>query len=84
NYTVDHIIKESPLVEAYQSICTSIEQNFALSHLTSVHTDPDMTKTLDALHKHLELHKPHQMVLGHKSKYCIPDPIEKGINLFLK
>ncbi|KAF8986463.1 hypothetical protein BDQ17DRAFT_1259648 [Cyathus striatus] len=84
NHTVDHIIKESPLVEAYRSIRTSIEQNFALSHLTSAHTDPDMTKTFDVLRQHLEHHKPHRRVLGCKSKYCIPDPIEKGMNLFLK
>ncbi|KIL55117.1 hypothetical protein M378DRAFT_91388 [Amanita muscaria Koide BX008] len=84
NHTVDRIIKESPLVEVYRNIRTSIEQNFTLSHRTNARTDPDMSKTFDALRKHLEETKPHRKILGRKSACSIPDPMEKGRLIFQK
>ncbi|KAF8233807.1 hypothetical protein L208DRAFT_1265008 [Tricholoma matsutake] len=51
NQTVQHIIKESPLVWTYQDAHITIEKNFSLTHLTRAHRDPNMAKTLEKFSK---------------------------------
>jgi hypothetical protein len=55
-----------------------IEKNFALSHLTTAHSEPDMTKTFKAVYNSFNTTKPHIIIPGRKSEYVIPDAISKG------
>ncbi|THV04168.1 hypothetical protein K435DRAFT_649856 [Dendrothele bispora CBS 962.96] len=42
NRTIDHIIKESPLIELYRQCHMAIEKGFYLNHQTVRHAPPDM------------------------------------------
>lgn len=78
--TVDNIIKESVLIDVFRQSHLTLEKNLVLNHLTTHHTDPDMTETFRALHRHMaaETASPHQYTAGRTSKYKIPDFIDKG------
>ena len=78
NYTVERIIKESPLVEIYRQARASAGQQFALTNLTSTHADADMTKTYKVLASHLKTVRPHTFQPGRKSKYALKDPIDQA------
>jgi hydroxyethylthiazole kinase-like sugar kinase family protein len=78
NHTVDRIIKESPLVQTYRSTKTTVEKNFQLSHLTAMHTSPNMNRTFEEVNQHHEESNPHKITPGRKSSYGIPDVIDKG------
>ena len=84
NYTVDRIIKESPLVEIYRQARASAGQQFALNHVTSAHADPDMTKTFEALALHLKMARPHTFQHGRKSKHSFKDPIDQAWDIMDK
>ncbi|KAF8152226.1 hypothetical protein B0H34DRAFT_821015, partial [Crassisporium funariophilum] len=81
NNTVDRIIKESPLVQIYRNIRVAVDKNFALTHLTTAHSDPDMTKTFNELQKHLTTVNSYKITPGRKSKYIIDDMIDRGRTL---
>jgi hypothetical protein len=78
NRTVERIIKESPLVQTYRNARSAIDRNFALSHLTTRHGDPDMTKTFQELLSHISKQNPHKIIPGRTSAYSIPDILNKG------
>lgn len=78
NQTVERIIKESPLVQTYRSARQTIEKNFALTHLTTAHADPDMTKTFVKVQKNITRTNPHKITAGRTTAYTIPEQIDKG------
>ncbi|KAG2140004.1 hypothetical protein BD769DRAFT_1350324, partial [Suillus cothurnatus] len=84
NHTIDHIILESPLVQVYRNLQWVFEENFLHSHLTTQHTNVDMTQTFNELCRYIEQHSPHEPVLGQKSKHSIPDLYSKGLELIDK
>ncbi|KAF8443001.1 hypothetical protein L210DRAFT_3312651, partial [Boletus edulis BED1] len=81
NRTVDRIILESPLVQVYRNLHTTIARNFLHSHLSTRHAEVDMTKTFEEVCQGMTKHSPHIVQMGRKSKCTIPDLISKGIGL---
>ncbi|KAG1906351.1 uncharacterized protein F5891DRAFT_1125665 [Suillus fuscotomentosus] len=49
NCTINHIIKQSPLIEVYRNCHITVENTFHLTHCTIRHAQPDMTKTIQRL-----------------------------------
>lgn len=86
NRTVDNIIKESVLLEVFRNSHLTLEKNLVLNHLTTHHTDPDMAETFAALHRHMSAESalPHEYRAGRKSRYKIPDFIDKGVTTLIK
>lgn len=84
NRTVDRILLESPLVQAYQNAQAMIQKSFLHTHLTARHSDPNMMKTFEALMARFEMHSPHDIQVGRKSRHEIPDLMEKGQELMGK
>ena len=78
NYTVDRIIKESPLIEVYRQARASAGKQFALTGLTSAHADADMSRTYEALSSHLKTVRPHQFQPGRKSRSILQDPVDRA------
>lgn len=78
NYTEDHIIAESTLIQVFRDIHLTFEKNLVLSHLTTRHGDPDMTSTFSALLAKLKETKPHVPTPGRSSKHQIADMLMKG------
>lgn len=81
NHTVERIIKESPLVQTYRDVRATIDKNFALTQLTTAHSDPLMAKTFNELQKKLVETNPHEIIPGRKSAYIIEEFIDKGRTL---
>lgn len=75
------VIDESPLVEIYRSCHHNIERNLAISGLTQRHGPPDYTATYAVLGKYFETHNTNVFQAGRKSKYHIPDMINRGLHI---
>lgn len=84
NRTVERIIKESPLIQIFRNCHVSVEENFGLRHQTVQHAAPNMTKTLEELGQYIQSHKAHTWIPGRASTYCIPDVLDKGVELLIK
>ncbi|KAG6375638.1 hypothetical protein JVT61DRAFT_3206 [Boletus reticuloceps] len=84
NHTVAQIILELPLVEIYQKAHSVIEENFMHAHRTSLHADPDMTKTFESLLNKMLSTCPHFPKIGRHTTHEIPDLINLGYELFDK
>ncbi|KIK76594.1 hypothetical protein PAXRUDRAFT_169399, partial [Paxillus rubicundulus Ve08.2h10] len=84
NRTVDQILLESPLVQAYRNAQALIQKNFLHTHLTMKHADPNMTKTFKGLAGILATHSPHTVTLGRKSRHEIQDLLDKGRTMMEK
>ncbi|PSR77789.1 hypothetical protein PHLCEN_2v7712, partial [Hermanssonia centrifuga] len=80
NRTVVRIIKESILIQIFRDVHLTFEKNLVLSHLTTQHSAPDMTKTLTALLQHLAQERTHEKIPKRKSYYSIPNWMEIGQN----
>ncbi|KIJ62202.1 hypothetical protein HYDPIDRAFT_94808, partial [Hydnomerulius pinastri MD-312] len=78
NRTVEWILLESPLVQAYRNAQAMIQKNFLHTHLTTKHADPNMLKTFQGLTARFETHSPHTVSLGRKSQHEIADLVDKG------
>ncbi|KAG6380521.1 hypothetical protein JVT61DRAFT_8685 [Boletus reticuloceps] len=81
NRTVERILLESPLVQAYRNAQAMIQRNFLHTHLTIKHSDSNMTKTFKGLTTRLEVHSPHMVTIGRKSHHEIIDMMDKGQEL---
>ncbi|THU81485.1 hypothetical protein K435DRAFT_693507 [Dendrothele bispora CBS 962.96] len=81
NRTIEHIIKESPLIELYCECHMAIENGFYLLHRTIQHAPPDMRKTLHHLGQKISSTRPHEYTPGRKVKYEVPDHISVALNL---
>ena len=84
NYTVDRIIKESPLVEIYRQARASAGHQFSLTNLTSAHADADMTKTYEALTSYFKTVRPHAFHSGRESKHVLMDPVDQARDIMDK
>ncbi|KAI6011403.1 hypothetical protein BKA83DRAFT_4502458 [Pisolithus microcarpus] len=84
NRTLDRILLESPLVQAYRNAQVMIQKNFLHTHLTVKHGDPNMSKSFKALTMRFESHSPHRRIAGRKSRYEILDLADKGRELMEK
>ncbi|KAG2064809.1 hypothetical protein BDR04DRAFT_965163, partial [Suillus decipiens] len=78
NCTVEQVLLESLLVQAYQNAQTIIHKNFLLAHLTSKHASPNMTKMLELLTIQLAKSSPHILLPSRKSHCPIVDFLDKG------
>ncbi|EGO22208.1 hypothetical protein SERLADRAFT_350775, partial [Serpula lacrymans var. lacrymans S7.9] len=79
NKMVERIILEPPLVQVYHNTHLTVEKNLLQSHLTSKHADTDMRKIFAILLKDMEINLAHNIKLGHKTRYVIPNLLDKGI-----
>ncbi|KAG2084330.1 uncharacterized protein F5147DRAFT_748810 [Suillus discolor] len=70
NGTLDHIIKESPLIEVYRNCHVTMENAFHLQHRTIRHAAPDMTKTIQKLAARIKQKNPHTKKEGRRSGGC--------------
>ncbi|KAG2362561.1 hypothetical protein BDR07DRAFT_1484640 [Suillus spraguei] len=84
NHTVEHILLESQLVQAYQNAQTMIQKNFLLVHLTLKHARPNMRKSFELLSIQLAKESPHIPSPGRKSQFLIADLIDKGREMMEK
>ncbi|KAI5982250.1 hypothetical protein EDD15DRAFT_2391332 [Pisolithus albus] len=84
NRTLEWILLESPLVQAYRNAQVIIQKNFLHTHLTVKHGDPNMSKTFKALATGFASYSPHRRIAGRKSRHEIPDLIDKGRELMEK
>ena len=81
--TEDTIVKESVLINVYRNSYLTLEKNLVLNHLTTHHTEPDMTATYTALRAHMHASQPHVFQPGKRAvAYEIPDMFNKGIMAF--
>ncbi|KAI5999218.1 hypothetical protein EDD15DRAFT_2135981, partial [Pisolithus albus] len=78
NRSVERIIMESPLVEVYRKLQTSVQKNFGHTHLATNHSPPDMRKTYEKVQERLALNSPHKMLPGRTSRYQVDDLGDKG------
>ncbi|KAF4565704.1 hypothetical protein EYR40_002226 [Pleurotus pulmonarius] len=79
NYTVDHILKDSPLVQVYRDIKLSMGENLFTTKLSSAHSYPDMTKTYKKVTDYLWKMAAHTFTAGRSCKYVVPDPMYMGL-----
>ena len=84
NCTVERILLESPLVQAYRNAQTMIQKNFLQTHLTTNHAASNMTKTFQGLCIKMGIHSPHTVTPGRKSRNEIIDVVDKGRELMEK
>lgn len=82
NYTLDRIIKESPLIQLYRDCKTIIEEQFHLKPKTTRHGEPDLSSTYAVLSEmavssSLLTHKP-----GRTSEYAVPDVATIGMRKY--
>ncbi|KAG2053042.1 hypothetical protein BDR06DRAFT_851490, partial [Suillus hirtellus] len=78
NCTLERILLESPLVQAYRNAQTMIQKNFLHTHLTTNHVASNMTKTFKGLCIKMGVHSPHIVIPGRKSCHEIVDVLDKG------
>ena len=74
------MITESALIGTYRTISESMESNLHL-YTTTAHGEPNMKETFKELDRSLAQCSPHVFVPGRKSKYAIPDMLNKGVAL---
>ncbi|KAG1906365.1 uncharacterized protein F5891DRAFT_1125670 [Suillus fuscotomentosus] len=84
NRTLERILLESPLVQAYRNAQTMIQKNFLHTHLTTNHAASNMTKTFEGLCIKMGVHSPHIVIPGRKSRHEIVDVLDKGRELMEK
>ncbi|KDQ12172.1 hypothetical protein BOTBODRAFT_113351 [Botryobasidium botryosum FD-172 SS1] len=84
NRTMKFIIKQSPLIDLYQSTHQLIEQGFSLTGRTLKHPPPLMKKTLERLRSYMEDRQVHTFKPGRKlGKERAIDAIRAGMGAML-
>ncbi|KAG2109986.1 uncharacterized protein F5147DRAFT_575506, partial [Suillus discolor] len=81
NGTIEHIIKESPLIEVYCKCHVIIKNRFHLQHQTICHAQPDMMNTICKLSMRIKENYVHIKKNGRKALWSIPDQINEGMVL---
>lgn len=82
NYTIDRIIKESPLIQLYRDSKRVIEEQFLLTPKSMRHGKPDMTATYAALSGHAIDTNFLTFKPGRTSKYPVPDVFTIGMERY--
>lgn len=83
NRTIDHIVKESTLIELYRECHMTIENSFHLEHRTIRHAPPNMVNTLRKLSETFKRTTPHKYSLSRTALHCTPDQIAVAMHLLL-
>ncbi|KAL1687148.1 hypothetical protein GGG16DRAFT_128169 [Schizophyllum commune] len=78
NYTKEHVIKESVLINLYRSCHANIERNFHLSALTTAHAPADIAMTMRIVCELMTASRPNYFEAGRKCRFAVPDMINKG------
>ncbi|KAG2126360.1 uncharacterized protein EDB93DRAFT_1097117 [Suillus bovinus] len=81
NRTINHIIKQSPLIEVYRNCHVTVENTFHLTHCTIRHAQPDMTKTIQRLASRVKEKHSHMFKPGQSAMCSIPDQVAAGMTL---
>ncbi|KAF9471647.1 hypothetical protein BDN70DRAFT_869092 [Pholiota conissans] len=81
NHQKERIIAESPLIETYKNVRMQFEHMFCLEHKTSRHSPPKMELTFKRLMQYMKDNNTNSFVPGRDSAYCIPDTMDKGIDI---
>ncbi|KAG1894465.1 uncharacterized protein F5891DRAFT_1130925 [Suillus fuscotomentosus] len=81
NGTLEHIIKESPLIKVYHNCHVVIENRFHLQHQTIRHAQPEMMNTIRKLSTKIKENYAHIKKEGRKALWSIPDQINEGMVL---
>lgn len=55
-----------------------VQKNFNTTHYTTKHGNPNMTGTFNKLCHKLAIHSPHEVQMGRKSWYQIPNLVDRG------
>ncbi|KAJ3553994.1 hypothetical protein NM688_g3331 [Phlebia brevispora] len=86
NRTVENVIKESVLLEVNRQTYSTLEKNLVLNHLTTHHSEPNMTETFAALARHMEQEnaQPHAFVPGRKTHHKLENMVDKGLAMLLR
>lgn len=77
-------MKESTLTEVYKSCHVTLEKNLVLNHISTHHTEPDMTHTYSKLHRQMNKTHPYRANPGRRSHYIIPYVIDSGAKALMK
>ncbi|TFK77255.1 hypothetical protein BDN72DRAFT_910171 [Pluteus cervinus] len=78
NYTVERILKESPLVMIYRDAQNIVERNYLLRKLTTSHSGPNMVASFTAAIAAHAKNQTNEIVPERKSRYVIPDVTDIG------
>lgn len=81
NGTLEHIIKESPLIEVYRNCHVTMENAFHLQHRTIRHAPPSVTKMIRKLTTLIKEKHSHVRKDCRGAFQSIPDQIAAGISL---
>ncbi|KIJ09266.1 hypothetical protein PAXINDRAFT_87711 [Paxillus involutus ATCC 200175] len=83
NWTIDHIVKESLLIELYRECHVLMENAFYIHSQTINHALPNMTKTLEKLCEEIKKNSPHIFKPGREADCVIHDGIMVGMELLM-
>ncbi|KIK77050.1 hypothetical protein PAXRUDRAFT_168009, partial [Paxillus rubicundulus Ve08.2h10] len=81
NGSLDHIIKDSPLIKVYRNVHIAMENSFHLQHQTICHAQPDMTKMIQKLSMFIKDKHSHMKKESCGALCSIPDQLAAGIAL---
>ncbi|KAJ3576948.1 hypothetical protein NP233_g92 [Leucocoprinus birnbaumii] len=84
NRTVERIIKESPLIEIYKSICQQFEDMFCLEHRTSHYTPANMKNTFAKLAEYMRKEETSVFITGRKADHEVQDTVAVGCHKLLE
>ncbi|KAL1669501.1 hypothetical protein GGF50DRAFT_44204, partial [Schizophyllum commune] len=77
NFTKEHVIKESVLLDLYRNCHENMDRNFHLSS-TDAHAPLNVGLSLQVACNHLKLSRPNHFQHGRACTYSIPDMMDKG------
>ncbi|KAG2125101.1 hypothetical protein DEU56DRAFT_744063, partial [Suillus clintonianus] len=80
NRTIDHIIKQSPLIEVFRNCHVIMENAFYLKNRTIQHTHPNMAATIEKLRSYIQSTLAY-IPQNRSSKRVIEDQIAVGMKL---
>ncbi|KAF9224141.1 hypothetical protein BS17DRAFT_795657 [Gyrodon lividus] len=81
NRTIEHIIKELPLIEVYRHCHVTVENAFHLQNHTLHHISPDMTKMIQRLAAKIKEKGAHTFRHGRSALCSVPDQVIQGISM---
>ncbi|KAI5822356.1 hypothetical protein K523DRAFT_288205 [Schizophyllum commune Tattone D] len=79
NYTQEHVIKESVLIDLYRSCHEDMDQNFNLTSLTTAHAPANLDISMRVASDSLKTSRPHDRQPGRRSNFHIPDMLDLGM-----
>ena len=80
--TIEYIISQSSIIQAYRTCIEDIEEDYHVPDKTLHHASPDIESRLVAMMDDLRKLRPHKYEKGHTSPAMIEDHFQKGLELF--